>query len=179
MLALVPILLALLALLAPPPPAAAVVRHPHFPKTVELALGFSDDAPRVSVSHLTVTFDADGFESMAAGGTWHLANARLRTPVDLIVGGRAVAPGEHRLLARKEEGGDWELVLDPTGKPFSRELSEEAVALDTEFLRDRPRHEHLRIDLAPTGDGDDTTLRLEVHFDTYVARCAVEIPGEE
>src|SRR5690606_24161942 len=162
---------------APPPPAA--LRHPHFPKTVSLRLGLEEDAPALSVSHLTVTFDAEGFSSLEEGGAWHLANARLDTPVDLVVGGQAVAAGGHRLLARKAVGGEgaWELVLDPEGKPFSSVISSHAVALDTRFLRDRPRQEHLRVDLQPTGDEDETTLFLEVHFDTYLARAVVEFPA--
>ena len=168
----------LFALLAPPPATAAVTTaalvHPHYPKTVSMHLGFGEDAPKLSVSHLTVTYNADGAEQMAVGAAWHLANSKFVTPVDVTVGGQALSAGTYRVLARKLEGGDWELVLDPEGKDFSREISERAVTPKCRFLKEQPRSEHLRLDLQPAVDKSDTTLWLEVHFDTYTARCLVE-----
>lgn len=187
MFALAPLLIALLlpappvvAPIAPIAPIAGMgmartLRHPHYPKTVELALGFAADADRLSVSHLTVTFDKDGCDEMAVGGAWHLANAHFKTPIDLTVGGVEVAAGDHRLLARKLEGGDWELVLDPVEGQFSSQISDEARALETRFLRGQPISEHLRVDLQPAGDDSDTTLYLEVHFDEYSARALIEL----
>jgi len=172
MLTIAPLLFSLLA--PAPPPPAMMIRHPHFPKTVSMALGFGEDAKRLSVSHLTVTFNTSGFDEMPVGGAWHLANGKFVTPIDVTVGGQAVKAGTHRLLARKAEGGKWELVLDPEGKDFSREISERAVSPTTEFETEQPKSEHLRIDLQPAGDKSDTTLWLEVHFDTYTARCLVE-----
>ncbi len=163
------------ALCAPLLPTA--IRHPHFPKKVELSLGFGGQAPKLTVSHLTVTFDAAGFEKMPTGGSWHLANGKFETGVDLTVGGQEVAKGSYRLLARKVESGDWELVLDPKGDDFSNTISDEALALETDFQQDRPLHEHMRIDFRPTGDQTDTTLHLEVHFDTFAAVCVIEVPA--
>lgn len=161
-----------------PSPAAAVLRHPHFPKRVEMSLGFSPDAPKVAVSHLTVTFDRDGFAAMAEGGTWHLANGKLETGADIRVGGHDVAAGTYRLLARKT-ADSWELVLDPKGRDFSRDLSDEAFALTTEFRESPIRQEHLRIDLQPSGDAETLALHLEVHFDDYVATAVLEVPEGE
>ena len=61
--------------------------HPHFPKRVEMSLGFKPDAPKITVSHITATFDKDGFEKMPAGGAWHLANGHFETTADVKVGG--------------------------------------------------------------------------------------------
>lgn len=159
-------------------PAAAVFRHPHFPKKVEMSLGFSQDAPKISVSHLTVTFNRDGFKKMPDGGAWHLANGKLRTEADVKIGGHDVEYGNYRLLARKA-GDKWELVLDPIGRDFSTDISEEALTLKTDFRKSKARQEHLRIDLQPSGVEDAMVLQLEVHFDDYVAIAKIEIPDEE
>lgn len=159
-------------------PAAAIFRHPHFPKRVEMSLGFAQDAPKISVSHLTVTFNREGFEEMADGGAWHLANGKLQTDVDVKIGGHDVEAGKYRLLARKS-GDAWELVLDPTGRDFSTTISEEAFALKTDFRKAKERQEHLRIDLQPSGIDDAVVLQLEVHFDDYVAIAQIEVPEGE
>ena len=169
------LILLALALLLPGARSSTVLRHPHFPKTVTMSLGFGDDAKKMSVSHLTVTFDRKGFEEMPVGGAWHLANGQFKTEVDVTVGGHDLTAGQYRLLARKAEGDQWELVLDPTGRPFSRDISDEAVALETRFLADQPKQEHLRCDIQPTGDEDALALQLEVHFDTYTAIAEIEL----
>ena len=166
--ALLPLILASLS------PTA--VRHPHFPKTVTMQLGFGGEAASVSVSHLTATFDEAGFEGLPAGGAWHLANGKFETDTDLVVGGQKVEEGSYRLLARKRKAGDWELVLDPGGKEFNNAITDEALTLKTSFLEGQPLQEHLRIDLQPSGDQEATTLQLEVHFDTYLALAEIEVP---
>lgn len=167
----IPILAVLL--FAPLEPAA--LRHPHFPKTVTMSLGFGEEAPKISVSHLTATFDRDGFEKMPAGGAWHLANGKFECGTDLLVGEESVPEGRYRLLARKQVKGDWELVLDPAEGDFNATISDKAIVLKTRFLKQQPLSEHLRIDLQPAGDQQDTTLNLEVHFDTYAAVAAIEV----
>lgn len=168
-------LLPLLAALFAFTPAAATLRHPHFPKKVEMQLGFDPSAGSLSVSHLTVTFDKEGFEQMPAGGAWHLANGHFTTTETVTVGGRKVEPGDYRLLARKKQSGEWELMLDPGGKDFSREMTTDAVALETEFKKEQPLHEHMRIDLQPSGNEENAVIHLEVHFDTFAAVTQVVV----
>jgi hypothetical protein len=163
----------LLALAVP----AIALAHPHFPKRVEMALGFGKDAPRIAVEHLTVTFDAKGAEEMKEGETWHLAGAKFEAPIDLEVGGKKFTKGDYRLLTRKT-GNGFELLLDVGGDPFSRDVSEKAVAITTEFMREQPREEHLHVDLHPAGDDDEPALYLEVRFDDMKARARIVVPAE-
>ena len=165
-----------LALLAT---SALAIAHPHFPKKVEFSLGFGADAPKLSVSHLTVTFDKAAFEAAKEGEVWHFANGHLSVPLDLKIGGKDVKKGEYRLLTRKTKDGNWELVLDPGGEPFQRELSKDAFALETTFTAKQPIQEHLRLDLQPSGDKEHTALHLEAHFDQYVATTKIELPATE
>lgn len=151
------------------------IAHPHFPKIVTMRMGFEKDAPTIQVEHLTVTFNKDGFEKAKAGDTWHLAGAKLTSELDVEIGGKAIAKGEYALLTRKTEKGEWELVLDPEGKPFQRTLSEKAIALATKFETGKPVQEHLRIDLQPSGDKEHVALNLEVHFDQYQATATVAV----
>jgi hypothetical protein len=152
---------------------ALALAHPHFPKTVEMRMGFEKDAPTIKVEHLTVTFNKDGFENAKTGDTWHLAGAKLTAGLDVEIGGKAIAKGEYALLTRKTEKGVWELMLDPEGKPFQRTLSEKAIALETKFETGKPVQEHLRIDLQPSGDKEHVALNLEVHFDQYQATARI------
>lgn len=176
-----PHLVAMLALLSPVEPTfdPGVYRHPHCPKKVEINVPRPGRRGRVkmSVSHLTVTFNKDGFAAAKKGQTWHLANSHFVTEGDVKVGGHDVAAGDYSLLARKVSDDKWELVLD-TGGRFRRKVTENARALKTEFLKDQPLHEHLRVDINPAGDEGDRklTVFLEVHFDRYLARALVEIP---
>lgn len=160
------------------PAHAKSVFHPHFPKTIEMTLGIEGDPPKLSVSHLTVTFDRAGFEKAKAGDVWHFANGHFKTPVALKVGGKDVPPGNYRLLARKTEKA-WELLLDPKGKDFSRDVSGDAIALDTRFEPGHEVNEHLRLDLQPSGAKDKTELRLEAHFDQYLAYATLEQAEEK
>lgn len=153
--------------------------HPHFKKTVEMALGSAADAPKLSLSHLTVTFDKAGFEAAKEGAVWHFANGHLTVPVDLKIGGKDVKKGEYRLLTRKLKDGNWELVLDPGGDAFKRELSKDAFAIDTTFTAKQPVQEHLRLDLQPSGDKEHTSINLEAHFDQYLATAKIELPAAE
>lgn len=165
-----------LALLLPAAHSANTLRHPHFPKKIEMSLGFTADADKLTLSHLTVTFDKEGFEQMAEGGAWHLGNAHLRTEADLKIGGQEVEYGNYRLLGRKAKEGNWELVLDPVGRDFTTDISADALTLATEFKRDQPVQEHLRIDVQPAGDAEHAALQLEVHFDRYAAFARIDLP---
>lgn len=158
---------------------AIAFAHPHFPKKVEFALGFEADSPKLAVSHLTVTFDKAGFAAAKVGDTWHFANGHLSVPLDLKIGGKDVKKGEYRLLARKAADDEWELVLDPGGEPFRRELSKDAFALDTTFTAKQPVQEHLRLDLQPSGDKEHTSIKLEAHFDQYLATAKIELPAAQ
>lgn len=155
---------------------ALALAHPHFPKTVEMRMGFEKDSPTIKVEHLTVTFNKDGFEKSKAGDSWHLAGAKFVAGLDLEIGGKSIAKGEYALLTRKTEKGDWELVLDSEAKPFQRTISEKAIALETKFEREKPVQEHLRIDLQPSGDKEHVGLNLEVHFDQYRATATIATP---
>jgi hypothetical protein len=163
-------LLPTLALLSDPPSEL----HPHFEKKVSCVVGRGAEAISLELSHLTVTFDADGFAKMPEGQGWHLANAHLELSRDCKVGGKAVPKGRYRLLARRVKDSKWELVLDEPAR-FSAQFSEKAIALETEFLSEQPRHEHLRVDINPTGDKSNTSLWLEVHFDRHLARSAISL----
>lgn len=170
-------LLATLVLAACPTPDAAldsIVLHPHFPRKVEITLGRGRSADKVSVSHLTVTFNKDGFETAKANYSWHLANARLSTTRALTVGGVKLDAGEHSIRARKKEDGTWELLADkPRG--FARQASDDAKALKTVFVKKAPKMEHMTIDIHPSGDKSNTSLWLVVHMDTYIAKALVEL----
>lgn len=150
---------------------AAFALHPHFPKRVEFALGFAPDAPRLAVWHITVTFDRDGFEAVPVGGSWHLGNAHFETPVALRCGEVPIPEGRYRLLARKRSAEAWELLLDPRGRPFEPEPSEEAIALPTTFREVASVEPHLRIDLHPSGDEKRPAIGLRVAFDRYRAEA--------
>lgn len=155
--------------------AALAFAHPHFPKTVEMKLGMTDDAPSIKVSHLTVTFDQALFDKTKDGDVWHMAGASLDTTADVKIGGHAVAKGHYRLLTRKAKNGEWELVLDAGGKAFSRDLSDQAFALATTFEKGQPVQEHLRLDLQPSGDKHATVLNLEAHFGEFKATSKIEV----
>lgn len=149
--------------------------HPHFPKRVEMSLGFGEDAPTIAVSHITASFNKEGFEKMPVGGVWHLANGHFETSTEVKVGGKAIAAGTYRLLARKRTEDKWELVLDPKDAQFSATVSEDAIALETEFKRDGTPKEHLLIDLRPSGEKDATVLHLVVQFDEWTATSLIEV----
>lgn len=166
-------LLATLVLAACPssdPALDAIVWHPHFPRKVEVTLG----ADKVSVSHLTVTFDRAGFDKAKPGYSWHLANARLSTSRKLTIGGVKLDAGEYSIRARKTKDGSWELLADKPQR-FARRATDDARALKTGFVKDAARMEHMSIDIHPSGDKSNTSLWLVVHMDTFVARSLVEI----
>ena len=148
--------------------------HPHFPRSVEMRLGFGGDAPSIRVSHLTVTFDREGFEKAKPGYSWHLANGRLETEKAITIGGVKLKPGTYSIKARKRDDGKWELVADTAGR-FKARLTDEARALKTEFSESKAPREHMTIDIHPHGAKDSTKLWLEVHMDKYIARSLVEL----
>lgn len=153
------------------------LRHPHFQKKVEVVLpgGEQKDPLKLSVTHLTATFDEKGFLEMPPGKGWHLANAHLQVSAPVKIGGQAIEAGTYRLLARKTAEGPWELVIDGDAK-FSSRFSDQAKALKTEFKTEQVPREHLNIDLHPSGEKDQTVLFLEVHFHQTLARCRIEVP---
>ena len=172
-------LLASLLLAACPTSGAdmnAPLPHPHFPRTVEISLGMGADAEKVSVSHLTVTFDREGFDAAKTGYSWHLANARLKTSQSLTVGGVKLEAGEYSIRARKTDAGTWELLTDKPQR-FGRRATDAAKALKTEFTKGAAKMEHMSIDIHPSGDKSNTSLWLVVHMDTYVARSLIVIEG--
>ena len=154
---------------AGPSPIAAAP-HPHFPKTLicELPQGL-----KITVRHLTVTFDAAGAAKMGAGESWHLAGATFETDADLVVGGAAVKAGKYALSARKAATG-WTLTLHD-GRGFSRP-GDDAIALETDFSVGSVLFEHLSCDVQPGGDKQNTRLFLDVRFDKMLARCLIELP---
>ncbi len=154
---------------------AIAVAHPHFPKTVEMKLGMDPNSPSIKLEHLTVSFNKELADKMKDGDVWHMAGASLDATADVKIGGKAVAKGHYRLLTRKVKGGDYELVLDPGGKPFSRDLSDKAMALETKFEKGQPVQEHLRLDLQPSGDKTKTVLNLEAHFSEFKAVSKIEV----
>ena len=151
-----------------------IVWHPHFPRKVEVTLGRGAQADKVSVSHLTVTFNRDGFDKAKPGYSWHLGNARLATTRALTIGGVKIDAGEHSIRARKTKGGSWELLVDKPQR-FARNATDDAKALKTEFVKDAAKMEHMSIDIHPSGDKSSTTLWLVVHMDTFVARSLVDL----
>lgn len=153
-------------------------RHPHYPKTVEMRLGTEPSSPTIAVEHITVTFNAEGFASAKPGATWHLGGAALELTGKTTIGGKTFEDGDYRLLARKVDDTSWELVVDPKGQAFRRELSDEAVAITTRFVDAQPVSEHLRCDIQPMGGKDATGIQLEVHFDQYAAFATVELAKE-
>ena len=153
--------------------------HPHFPKKIEMTLGFDADAPIVGVTYNTVTFNKEGFEKAKEGDVWHLAGAGFETTDPIKVGGKEIKNGKYRLLTRLTKSGDWELVIDAGGAPFDPKLSDRAVAIATKFEKGQPVQEHLRIDLQPSGDKSATAIFLEVHFDQYKATSRIEAPAAE
>lgn len=168
--------LVLMACVDAPAPAPDF-RHPHFPKKLEVSIPASAgrEPLRLVVSYQTATFDAKGFEEMPEGRGWHLANAHLEVSAAVRIGGREVAPGTYRLLARKAKEGRWELVLDDDAR-FSARFTDHAKALATEFAGDAPRQEHLHIDIHPSGVKDRAAVQLVVHFDRYLARARIDLP---
>ncbi len=157
-----------------PPESTFVIYHPHFPRKVEVSLGMGREAEKVSVSHLTVTLDEEGFKKAAPGFSWHLANARLTTSRPLKVGGVTLKPGEHSIRARKNDDGTWSLLSDSPQR-FARKATKDARALRTEFIPDSHKMEHMTIDIHPSGDKSETTLWLVVHMGSYIARSLVEL----
>ena len=156
-----------------PPSEAAAAPHPHFPKTLTCAI---PDGPKITIEHLTVTFDKEGAAKMKPGQAWHLAGATFETSADVVVGGRAVAAGKYALSARKAEKGGWVLTLHK-GRGFSRPEADVA-ALATEFTSRTLKFEHLSCDIQPGGDKSDTRLFLDVRFDEMLARCLIELPKQ-
>jgi hypothetical protein len=152
-------------------PSALERPHPHYPRKVEIEL---PGGQSMSVSHLTVTFDKEGFEKTPAGGTWHLANGQFETTASVKLGGQTLEPGKHSLKARKRDDGTWELVIDAPGR-FAKKLTAAARPLKTDFVQKAPLMEHLSIDIHPSGDKEHTRLWLNVHFATYIARTAIEL----
>jgi hypothetical protein len=130
----------------------------------------------MSVKHMTATFSKEGFETMKPGGAWHLANAHFETSDDVEIGGAKVAAGRYRILARKDDTGAWTLVLDKPAR-FSSEVSKEAIPVKTEFRSDGQLHEHLHLDVNPSGDKKNTVVNLEVAFDRHRATARIKIPG--
>lgn len=152
------------------------VKHPHFSKSVEIVLPRpAGTAVTLTVTHLTATFDKKGFENMKRDGVWHLANAHFQTTDEVEVGGKKIAPGKYRILARKVDEKSWTLMLDKAGK-FSLEVSDKAVVLTSDFKSNAVMQEHLQIDINPSGDKKSTVVNLEVSFDQYRATAAIRIP---
>lgn len=151
---------------------APVVRHPHFPKTLEcrVAKGLT-----VTIGYQTVTFDKEGAKKMKPGQAWHLAGATFATTGDLIIGGEKVPAGKYALSVRKTEGDGWELTLHE-GHGFSRPQGDTVLALETKLDNKSLLYEHMNIDVQPAGDKAHTRLNLEVRFDTMWATALIEIP---
>lgn len=169
-------LIASLLLLAIPAPDAAVdpiVWHPHFNRTVEVKIR---NGPTMKVSHITVTFNKEGFEKMKPGGAWHLGNTHFETSEKVTVGGQTVAAGKHSIKGRKKQDGTWELVIGKASR-FSSRISDDAKSLKTEFVKKASMMEHLNVDIHPTGEKSSTTMWLVVHFNTYICRSKIDIGG--
>lgn len=161
------------AFVAAPPATPFPPLHPHFPKKIEVQL---PGDITLAVSHITVTFDRDGEAKLPAGGSWHLGNAHLDVSKAVRIGGRDVPAGRHSLKGRKRDDGAWELLLDEPAR-FRSKVGDAALVLQTVYQADAPLREHLSIDIQPSGDKQSTSVFLEVHFDTRLARCVVELPG--
>ncbi|MAD33307.1 MAG: hypothetical protein CMJ88_06070 [Planctomycetes bacterium] len=164
------VLLPLAASVDAVPSGLASLPHPHFPKTLICEI---PQGPKITVRHLTVTFDAAGAAKMDAGEAWHLAGATFETDSDLVVGGKAVQAGMYALSARKASKG-WTLTLHD-GKGFSRP-GDDAIVLETDFRAGGVLFEHLNCDVQPGGDKRSTRLFLDVRFDKMLARCAIDLP---
>lgn len=166
-----PLLLSLLVL--SPNHEAEALYHPHFQKKLEVTL--PEKGLTLKLSHLTATFNREGFETMADGKGWHLANAHVEFDKPVVVGGVSLQAGSYAIKARKLKGGDWELVVDEKGR-FSARFSDQAKALKSTFTKGNPTYEHLNMDIQPSGNKTSTQLYLDVRFDEFRLRTAIDIP---
>jgi len=159
-------------LLGPTHPTPGEVFHPHFPKVLECRLA---KELTITLRYQTVTFNKEGAEKMKPGQAWHLAGASFESTGDLVIGGEEVKAGKYALSGRKTEDAGWELVLHP-GRGFSTQIGDDAHVLATRVDKNAPLFEHLSIDIQPSGDKKNTTLHLDVRFDTLLATALIEIP---
>jgi hypothetical protein len=166
-----PLLLSLLLL--PPVHEAKAPYHPHFQKKLEVSL--ADKGLTLKLSHLTATFNREGFETMAEGKGWHLANAHLELDKAVVLGGVPLEPGTYAIKARKLKSGAWELVADEKGR-FSARFSEKSKSLKCTFTKGNPTYEHLSLDIQPSGNKASTQLYLDVRFDEFMLRSAIDVP---
>ena len=157
---------------APSTPQPEPPFHPHFPKILTCKVS---DALTLTVRYQTVTFNQEAAAKFAPGKAWHLAGAEFESTADLRIGGQDVKAGKYALSARKTANGEWELVLH-SGNGFSTKIGDDAHVLQSRFVKESPRYEHLNIDVQPGGDKQHTKLYLEVHFDTLLAAAEIELP---
>lgn len=148
--------------------------HPHFRKVLECQIS---RGLTVTISYLTVTFDAKGAKKMKPGQAWHLAGATLETTADVLIGGQKVSAGKYALSVVKTEGEKWQLSLHQ-GQGFSRP-GDDAQLLKTRSGASATLFEHMNIDVQPAGDKQHTRLHLDVRFDKLIASATIEVPKKE
>jgi hypothetical protein len=97
--------------------------------TVETAV----EGGKVTVSYSPTDLRGRSAKDLPAGEVWRMSAgeaALLRTDVPLLVGTMVLAPGEHRLSARHNGQGNWELVVFQGASLFEPGMTHRAVPIE-------------------------------------------------
>ena len=142
--------------------AATALAHPHFNKTITVALPGGAEA---KVSYNTTPANESRAESAAAGAFVTPRSPRLELSADVTAGDQTLAAGEYTIGVLKGEDGEWTMALHPgrVGRGADPDMSK-VIRLDSAYSADAGVAEHMLIDVTPGSGALEGKVVLTLHF---------------
>jgi hypothetical protein len=141
---------------------AVVGAHPHFNKTVSVALPGGSEA---KVAYNTTPANEELAEGVAVGSFATPRGPRLTLSADLTVGEQTLAAGEYTIGVVRKGESDWAMALYPgrLGRGEQPDTSK-LVELESAFSTSMGKAPHMLIDITPGSGSFEGRVVLTLHF---------------
>jgi len=142
--------------------AAVAGAHPHFNKTITVALPGGGEA---QVAYNTTPANEELADAVEVGAFATPRGPRLTLSADLTVGDKTLAAGEYTIGVVRKGESDWAMALYPGRlgrgeKPDTSKL----VELESAFSTSMGKAPHMLIDVTPGSGAFEGRVVLTLHF---------------
>lgn len=142
--------------------AAVASAHPHFNKTITVALPGGAEA---KIAYNTTPANEDLAAAVAVGAFATPRGPSLTLSADVTVGGKTVSAGEYTLGVVRKGESDWAMALYPGRVARGQEPdTSKLIELDSQYTTAMGTADHMLIDVTP-GAGDFAgRVVITLHF---------------
>ena len=142
--------------------ATVATAHPHFNKTVTVALPGGAEA---KVSYNTTSANEDLAKAVAVGGFATPRGPRLELSADVTAGDTTIPAGEYTIGVVRKSDSDWGMALYPgrVGRGEEPDKSK-LIELESHYSTAMGSAGHMLIDITPGSGSHEGRVALTLHF---------------